>query len=480
MSQRMDLVLASNVPHDVTQVLFAAWGDVLLGVRNTAACHIRDALDPLVCCVRFTATSVLLKPTLVSDQSVIALLVGRLRGLLSIQLRLWKLWIDHLHRFSQRVHALDHGVNVLLLSGVPNKKNSGTSCFLISPMTWGTTVPSAFVLRAVIVVVQLLGSCGLFAAAVVHHEVLACGYYRSPAAGSLLSTRSGSALVCSFAVTVNHPSGRCFLWTAVLLSVAERCSVTSRDFAFRSVSAHRRRHLRVRQARSASAELTPPRQCDALVSARHWLTRRAVRSSHVPCCSWSDGLTTPGQLAILSTDVVVLCVFRFGLWVALPPKLSRCDSSAAVAAAFGCVPRGQWALLDADVFALIDGSSCLLEPLLVGIALLIFPVLVQAAPGSSSAATGRCSRISPSRGLVEGLVVPRSSFREPLCCCCCCCLPAASGIPLLRALITTRCIPAAAHQVVMSCDVGFLSTLWFRCDSGVLELFGWARSGVPV
>ena len=35
---------------------------------------------------------------------------------------------------------------------------------------------------------------------------------------------------------------------------------------------------------------------------------------------------------------------------------------AAVPAAYGCVPRGQWPLLDADMFELIDRSSCLVEP----------------------------------------------------------------------------------------------------------------------
>ena len=35
----------------------------------------------------------------------------------------------------------------------------------------------------------------------------------SPAVGPLFSARSGSALLFTFAVTVNHPSDRCFLWT---------------------------------------------------------------------------------------------------------------------------------------------------------------------------------------------------------------------------------------------------------------------------
>ena len=38
---------------------------------------------------------------------------------------------------------------------------------------------------------------------------------------------------------------------------------------------------------------------------------------------------------------------------------------AAVAAAVGCVPRGQRALLDADMLELIDQSACLVEPVTV-------------------------------------------------------------------------------------------------------------------
>ena len=48
--------------------------------------------------------------------------------------------------------------------------------------------------------------------------------------------------------------------------------------------------------------------------------------------------------------------------------------SAAVAAALGHVPHGQWALLDADMPLLIDRSACLVEP--VAVKLLAPPVLV--------------------------------------------------------------------------------------------------------
>ena len=85
--------------------------------------------------------------------------------------------------------------------------------------------------------------------------------------------------------------------------------------------------------------------------------------------------------------------------------------SAAVAAAFGCVPRGQRALLDADMLELIDRSACLVEPVVVE-SCAPPPVLVLSpAASTSSAASGRCSRILPPRGLVEGLLLPESSLR---------------------------------------------------------------------
>ena len=142
----------------------------------------------------------------------------------------------------------------------------------------------------------------------------------------------------------------------------------------------------------------------------------------------------------------------------VPAEAQSLRLSAAVRAACGCVPRGQRALLDADMNALIDRSSCLVEPVLV----------------LSSARARRTEHVQrrvrsllaniPSRGLVA-----RGSFPEPLCCRCD--LVAASRTPLLEALITT-----AALQVVMSCDMCFLfQRFWSRCDSGVLELFGCAR-----
>ena len=97
-------------------------------------------------------------------------------------------------------------------------------------------------------------------------------------------------------------------------------------------------------------------------------------------------------------------------------------SSAAVPAA--CLwLRASWsgALLDADMPKLIDRSACLVEPVVVE-SLCSSRACAVPAQSTSSAASGRCSRMSPPRGLVEGLLLPellllscsrRSCHEEP-------------------------------------------------------------------
>ena len=96
-------------------------------------------------------------------------------------------------------------------------------------------------------------------------------------------------------------------------------------------------------------------------------------------------------------DAIVLRAFRFGLWGRLPAEAQSLRLSAAVAAALGSVPRGQWALLDAYMLVFIDRSACLVEPSVLVELLSLLPVLVQAALGTSSAASGRCSRMPIAR-----------------------------------------------------------------------------------
>ena len=76
----------------------------------------------------------------------------------------------------------------------------------------------------------------------------------------------------------------------------------------------------------------------------------------------------------------------------------------------GCVPRGRRAPLDADMLELIDRSACLVEPIVVESCAPPLVLVLFLAASTSSAASGRCSRIPPPRGLVEGLLLPESSL----------------------------------------------------------------------
>ena len=70
-----------------------------------------------------------------------------------------------------------------------------------------------------------------------------------------------------------------------------------------------------------------------------------------------------------------------------PPQLSPLR-------ACGYVPRGQWALLDTDMPKLIDRSACLVEPVVVE-SLCSSRACAVPALSTSSAASGRCSRLYP-------------------------------------------------------------------------------------
>ena len=115
--------------------------------------------------------------------------------------------------------------------------------------------------------------------------------------------------------------------------------------------------------------------------------------------------------------------FCLGLALRLPlrpPGLTPAEAqslrlSAALAAALGCVPHGQWALLDADMLVMIDRSARLVELALVGRAFFALSgACASIHAGTSSAASGGCLRISPSRSLVEGLVLFRVAHPELL------------------------------------------------------------------
>ena len=94
----------------------------------------------------------------------------------------------------------------------------------------------------------------------------------------------------------------------------------------------------------------------------------------------------------------------------LQSRRSSVRLSAAVAAAFGYVPRGQRALLDADMLELIDRSTCLVEPVTVGVLCSSRACAVPAA-STSSAASGRCSRLYPTARPCGRSFAPSCSIR---------------------------------------------------------------------
>ena len=131
-------------------------------------------------------------------------------------------------------------------------------------------------------------------------------------------------------------------------------------------------------------------------------------------------------LCSASRDRALVCsgssCFRFGLRAAVPPKLClRVRGTlvpAAVPAAYGCLPRGQWVPLDAEMFELIDRTSCLVEPVVVE--RVLFSSLScsrKPAPGTSSAASSRCSRIYHRDALRKTSYVLSPSCSFPSCSC---------------------------------------------------------------
>ena len=127
-----------------------------------------------------------------------------------------------------------------------------------------------------------------------------------------------------------------------------------------------------------------------------------IRASRVPL--WRHSFP---QLPSLRLAVVRLPASASGVH----SRRSSVRLSAAVAAAFGCVPRGQQALLDADMLELIDRSTCLVEPVTV---LCSSRACAVPAASTSSAASGRCSRLYPiARPCGRFFAPPSCSLRAP-------------------------------------------------------------------
>ena len=106
---------------------------------------------------------------------------------------------------------------------------------------------------------------------------------------------------------------------------------------------------------------------------RHTLLCSVSRDRALDCSGSSSSRRHPSQVISLSTDAIVVW-FSLLRSPGLAPAEALLRLSAAVAAAFGCVPRGQRALLDADTLELIDRSTCLVEPVSVW-SLVLLPCL---------------------------------------------------------------------------------------------------------
>ena len=86
-------------------------------------------------------------------------------------------------------------------------------------------------------------------------------------------------------------------------------------------------------------------------------------------CTANGDLHLSSDFALLGFPRSCTRLLWFVVFALRPPGCTPAEAllrlSAAVAAAYGRVPRGQWALLNADMLELIDRSACLVEAVLV-------------------------------------------------------------------------------------------------------------------
>ena len=140
-------------------------------------------------------------------------------------------------------------------------------------------------------------------------------------------------------------------------------------------------------------------------------------------------------------------VFTFVRLPGCSPAEPECRGSLPAAVPAACewhVPRGQWALLDADMSQLIDRSSCLVEPCV--------PV---PAASTTDAASGRRSRVPIARPCRRSCR-SRAASSELLCHCCRFTATASSTL-LFRGVLAARvrahfaCSPGRRRLDVSSC-----------------------------
>ena len=129
--------------------------DGRIGGHSEGTCLQPHSLQAMIALVMFSTNSELSAweiETALSSSSPVPL-----RSSLASALWHWNL---ELRRLLNRVDVLEHELSVLHFVGVPNTMNSGTSMFLISPMTW-VLAPSVFTSRAVIEVLACSWLCSL-------------------------------------------------------------------------------------------------------------------------------------------------------------------------------------------------------------------------------------------------------------------------------------------------------------------------------
>ena len=245
----------------------------------------------------------------------------------------------------------------------------------------------------------------------------------------------------------------------------------SRDFAFRAVSAPRRRHF-AKCVNLAPGAPTLHHLCNVRPRFRQGLalSRGAVSPVHVlthtfscarsfTCCAWCAGLTSTTPLPCAARGGRLLQFFAStppsqcgcgcdgALSVPLRPPGSTPAEAQVVATLRSCRrcawPRASWSV--GSTLALIDRSACLVEPLSLIEPFCCFPCLCRphkARPAPRPIAARQC----PSRGLVEGLVLPKYSFRAAL-------LFSVASLQLLQALPSLR----GAHHHTLLMGLGLIT-----------------------
>ena len=152
--------------------------------------------------------------------------------------------------------------------------------------------------------------------------------------------------------------------------------------------------------------------------------RSSSRLSRSPLCTLQPaqfGVGVKSQRCVIHRGLRVRSASASGLQhrrskrVVTTLECDRHSSRSCPCCAWLCVSWSAGTSRRRHVRKLIDRSACLVEPVVVERVLFSsLPCSCKPAPSTSSAASSRCSRMSPSRGLVERLVLLRAAHSELL------------------------------------------------------------------